>query len=88
MENDNSENKFLPPRAISRDFKPRSLVDEKPLVEKIEALPEAEVSGRRDFLQAVLPASGKLLTRFFGSIGTTVSNVVEETKHGARKKSD
>jgi hypothetical protein len=66
-------------KSISRNFVPRDLMSEEKLATE-PALDEARIASRREFFSALLPATGKLLTAFVRTVGTTVAAAVEGKK--------
>jgi len=74
-------------RSIARDGKPREINGEEKLSPKM-AQESDLLSSRREFFNAVLPASGKVLTNILRSVGTTLSGLVDDikTKENTSKK--
>ncbi len=65
--------------AVSRDGKPRHIYKEEKLQEKVPN--EVDLSSsRREFFNAVLPASSKVLTNILRSVQSTFAVMVDEAR--------
>ena len=70
MAQSDREIKMNIPRAISRDFTPRTFAEEKP-IEMVKEVSTQEVKiDRRSMMKSIIPLSGKALGNFLRSLKT------------------